>query len=192
MSHLFFSHSAQTMLPHSIPGAHASPTHLLCPKLSISTDILKELVKCMAGCRAAVHEVTNTLPAVQPARLHHKLLGASKVRHALCATWSHTCILFSAAQKSQTGYSLCTEVPSYTHEQRLSPDTVNSHVAPIDESAARVRCRQPVAAAESSTSAAKTHRMWMDSQGHLYRQACDSRSLVICKCHVTKDASTAL
>ena len=141
MSHLFFSHSAQTMLPHSIPGAHASPTHLLCPKLSISTDILKELVKCMAGCRAAVHEVTNTLPAVQPARLHHKLLGASKVRHALCATWSHTCILFSAAQKSQTGYSLCTEVPSYTHEQRLSPDTASSHVAPIDESAARVRCR---------------------------------------------------
>ncbi|KAL0055596.1 hypothetical protein WJX82_002269 [Trebouxia sp. C0006] len=33
------------------------------------------------------------------------------------------------------------EVPSYTHEQRLSPDTASSHVAPIDESAARVRCR---------------------------------------------------
>ena len=35
----------------------------------------------------------------------------------------------------------CTEVPSCTHEQRLSPDTASSHVAPVDESAARVRCR---------------------------------------------------
>lgn len=51
---------------------------------------------------------------------------------------------FRAAQQNQNGCSKadwCTEVPSYTHEQRLSPDTAGSHVAPIDESAARVRCR---------------------------------------------------
>ena len=132
------------MFLHSILGAHANPTHHLCPKLSISTDIFKELVQCTAGCLTVVHEVTNTLPAVQTALLHHKLLGASKVRHTQCATWSQSCSLCCAAQQSQTGCSkadLYTEVPSCTHKQRLSPDTASSHVAPIDESAARVRCR---------------------------------------------------
>lgn len=71
--------------------------------LSISTDILQQLVECMTGCQTAVHEVTNTAPAVQSALLHHKHFGASKVRHTQCVTWSQKCSLFCAAQQSQTG-----------------------------------------------------------------------------------------
>ena len=98
----------------------------------------------MAGCQAVVQEVTKTLPAVQSTLLHHKLLGASKVRHTQCATCLKAAV--SSAQHSRVRLAArklicCTEVPSCTHEQRLSPDTASSHVAPADESAARVRCR---------------------------------------------------
>ena len=35
----------------------------------------------------------------------------------------------------------CAEVPSFSHEQHLSPDTAGSHIAANDESLARVKCR---------------------------------------------------
>ncbi len=35
----------------------------------------------------------------------------------------------------------CAEIPSFTHDQRFSLGTAGSHIAAIDESTARARCR---------------------------------------------------
>ncbi|DBA67372.1 TPA: hypothetical protein ACH3X2_001663 [Trebouxia sp. C0005] len=84
-------------------------------------------------------------PSVRHAQHQHRhfaTAGGMHDRLSNCSTRSHKHGASSAVSSAASqAFRSQQEVPSHTHEQRLSPDTASSHVAPINESAARVRCR---------------------------------------------------